>query len=45
MAQVYFHCSHGDLLMVDCCGAEVESLTDARKSRDGGPFVDHRARA
>jgi hypothetical protein len=31
MAQVYFHCSHGDFLMVDCCGAEVESLTDARE--------------
>jgi hypothetical protein len=31
MAQVYFHCSHDDLLVVDCCDAEVESLTDARE--------------
>jgi uncharacterized protein DUF6894 len=30
MAQVYFHCSHDELLLVDCCGAEVEGLTDAR---------------
>ena len=31
MAQVYFHCSRDDVLMVDCCGAEVEGLTDARE--------------
>ena len=31
MAQVFFHCSHDRLLLVDCCGAEVEGLTDARE--------------
>jgi hypothetical protein len=31
MAQVFFHCSHDRLLLVDCCETEVEGLTDARE--------------
>ena len=31
MAQVYFHCSHDQKLLVDCCGAEVDGLTEARE--------------
>jgi len=31
MAQVYFHCSHDRLLLVDCCETEIEGLTDARE--------------
>lgn len=31
MAQVYFHCSRENLLLADCCRAEVDGLTDARE--------------
>jgi uncharacterized protein DUF6894 len=31
MRQVYFHCSHDEKLLVDCCGAEVDGLTGARE--------------
>jgi Domain of unknown function (DUF6894) len=31
MAQVYFHYSRDELLLLDCCEAEVEGLTDTRE--------------
>lgn len=31
MAQVYFHCSHQDLLLAGICEIEVDGLTEARE--------------
>jgi hypothetical protein len=30
MTQVYFHCSNTKEFLVDCCGAAVDDLTEAR---------------
>jgi hypothetical protein len=31
MAQVHFHCSSADRVLLDCCYAEVTDMTEARE--------------
>jgi hypothetical protein len=31
MAQVFFHCSNAGRVLLNCCDAEVEDLTEARE--------------